>query len=127
MDTYSRKFENKGNSEIVTEAVEPVPVFKGNYAHLTPLRFNTQPVDDIYNTRLNRTQLNLYHFQQTRALLRLERFLRLRKYWLAAQPRTDEAWKTTLVIRGIFAALCDCRHLGLSQPASQLLKDWDCC
>ena len=48
------------------------------------------PVDDATNTKLNRSKLGAYDRAQLFFLLRLERFLRLRHYWLEAMPRTDE-------------------------------------
>lgn len=106
---------------------EPSPVYKGNYENLCPLSFNTVPVDDATNTRLDRTKLAKYDRAQLFFLLRLERFLRLRKYWLDAKPRTDESWKTELAMRSIFSALRDCQKHKVGEDAARLLREWDCC
>jgi len=106
---------------------EPAPIYKGSYAKLSPLAFNTLPVDNAANSKLNPQTLGEYNRAQLFFLLRLERFLRLRKYWLDAMPRTDEAWKTSLALRGIFSAMRDCREHGVGEVAMQLLKDWECC
>lgn len=106
---------------------EPAPVYHGKYEKLCPLTFNTVPVDDATNTKLNRSKLGAYDRAQLFFLLRLERFLRLRHYWLEAMPRTDEEWKTTLVLRGVFSALSDCQKHGVGEDAMTLIKDWGCC
>lgn len=106
---------------------EPAPVYKGKYENLCPLSFNTAPVDDATNTRLERGKLAKYDRAQLFFLLRLERFLRLRKHWLDAKPRSDESWKTELAMRSIFSALRDCQKHNVGEDATRLLREWDCC
>lgn len=106
---------------------EPAPVYRGKYEKLCPLNFNTMPVDDATNTRLERSKLGAYDRAQLFFLLRLERFLRLRHYWIEAMPRADEEWKTRLVLRGVFSALSDCQKHGVGEDAMKLIKDWGCC
>lgn len=107
--------------------VEQTPVYRGQYKNLSPLYFNTEPVDNANDTSLERSRLSSYSRAQLFFLLRLERFLRLRQYWLNASPRTDENWKTDLVMRGIFSALEDCITHEVGEDAKQLLKEWNCC
>lgn len=106
---------------------EAAPVYKGQYNNLSPLNFNTSPVDDATNSRLDRSKLAKYDRAQLFFLLRLERFLRLRKYWLDAKPRADEGWKTELAMRSIFSALRDCQKHGVGEDGSKLLHEWECC
>jgi hypothetical protein len=107
--------------------VEQTPVYRGQYKNLSPLYFNTEPVDNANDTSLDRLKLSSYSRAQLFFLLRLERFLRLRQHWLQASPRTDEKWKTDLVMRGIFSALRDCITHGVGEDGKQLLARWKCC
>jgi hypothetical protein len=107
--------------------VEETPVYKGQYKNLSPLYFNTEPVDNANDTSLDRSKLGGYSRAQLFFLLRLERFLRLRQHWLQASPRVDESWKTDLVMRGIFSALQDCITHGVGEDGKQLLAKWKCC
>ncbi len=106
---------------------EPTPIYKGEYNNLSPLSFNTSPVDDATNSRLERDKLGRYESAQLFFLLRLERFLRLRQYWLDAKPRVDEAWKTQLALRGIYSALRDCQKHNVGEDGMKLIKEWGCC
>ncbi len=106
---------------------EPAPVYHGQYKNTSPLYFNTEPVDNANDTRLERSKLTGYSRAQLFFLLRLERFLRLRMYWLEASPRSDETWKTELVMRSIFSAYQDCTKHEVAADASQLLGRWNCC
>jgi hypothetical protein len=106
---------------------EPVPVYRGQYEKLYPLTFNTMPVDDASNSRLERAKLARYDRAQLFFLLRLERFLRLRHYWMEASPRSDESWKTDLALRSIYSAFRDCQKHGVGDDAQKLLKEWGCC
>lgn len=110
-----------------TSYIEQTPVYKGEYKNLSPLYFNTEPVDNANDTSLDRTKLSSYSRAQLFFLLRLERFLRLRQHWMQASPRTDENWKTELVMRGIFSALQDCIVHEVGEDGKQLLKKWSCC
>lgn len=107
--------------------VEETPVYKGEYKNLSPLYFNTEPVDNANDTSLDRSKLSSYTRAQLFFLLRLERFLRLRQHWMQASPRTDESWKTELVMRGIFSALQDCITHDVGEDGKQLLQKWSCC
>jgi hypothetical protein len=107
--------------------VEQTPVYRGEYKNLSPLYFNTEPVDNANDTSLDRSKLSSYSRAQLFFLLRLERFLRLRQHWLNASPRSDENWKTELVMRGIFSALEDCINHEVGEDGKQLLKKWNCC
>lgn len=107
--------------------VDQTPVYKGEYKNLSPLYFNTEPVDNANDTSLDRAKLSAYSRAQLFFLLRLERFLRLRQHWMQASPRTDESWKTELVMRGIFSALQDCIVHEVGEDGKQLLKKWNCC
>ncbi|MBN9386598.1 MAG: hypothetical protein J0I20_00980 [Chloroflexi bacterium] len=107
--------------------VEQTPVYRGEYKSLSPLYFNTEPVDNANDTSLDRAKLSSYSRAQLFFLLRLERFLRLRQHWLQASPRADEQWKTELVMRGIFSALQDCITHGVGEDGKQLLARWKCC
>ena len=107
--------------------LEPAPVYRGEYNNLSPLYFNTEPVDNANDTRLDRSKLAGYTRAQLFFLLRLERFLRLRYYWLKANPRSDESWKTNLVVRSIFSAYQDCAKHDICDDARALLERWDCC
>jgi hypothetical protein len=107
--------------------VEQTPVYRGEYKNLSPLYFNTEPVDNANDTSLDRSKLGSYSRAQLFFLLRLERFLRLRQHWLNASPRSDETWKTNLVMRGIFSALEDCINHEVGEDGKQLLKKWNCC
>lgn len=107
--------------------IEQTPVYKGEYKNLSPLYFNTEPVDNANDTSLDRAKLGSYSRAQLFFLLRLERFLRLRQHWLKASPRADETWKTDLVMRGIFSALQDCITHGVGEDGKQLLAKWKCC
>lgn len=107
--------------------IEQAPVYKGEYKNLSPLYFNTEPVDNANDTSLDRAKLSGYSRAQLFFLLRLERFLRLRQHWLQASPRADESWKTDLVMRGIFSALQDCITHGVGEDGKQLLAKWKCC
>ncbi len=106
---------------------EPAPLYKGTYDNLCPLNFNTSPVDDASNTKLDRNNFKSYNRAQLFFLLRLERFLRLRKYWLDASPREDESWKTNLILRGVLSALNDCQKHDVGVVGMKLVKDWGCC
>jgi hypothetical protein len=105
---------------------DPTPVYRGEYNNLCPLYFNTEPVDNANDTRLERSKISTYTRAQLFFLLRLERFLRLRHYWLKASPRQDEAWKTDLVLRGVFSALEDCIEHEVGADAKVLLQKWGC-
>jgi hypothetical protein len=107
--------------------VEQTPVYRGEYKNLSPLYFNTEPVDNANDTSLDRLKLSGYSRAQLFFLLRLERFLRLRQHWLQASPRADEKWKTDLVMRGIFSALQDCITHGVGEDGKELLARWKCC
>ncbi|MDB5078671.1 MAG: hypothetical protein JWP00_595 [Chloroflexi bacterium] len=107
--------------------IEQTPVYRGEYKNLSPLYFNTEPVDNANDTSLDRSKLSSYSRAQLFFLLRLERFLRLRHHWISASPRSDETWKTDLVMRGIFSALQDCITHEVGDDARQLLKNWNCC
>lgn len=107
--------------------VDTTPVYKGEYENLCPLYFNTEPVDNANDTRLDRTKLSSYTRAQLFFLLRLERFLRLRYYWLKASPRQDEQWKTDLALRGIFSAYRDCSEHDVCDDAKALMRAWECC
>lgn len=107
--------------------VEQTPVYRGEYKNLSPLYFNTEPVDNANDTSLDRSKLCTYSRAQLFFLLRLERFLRLRQHWLGASPRSDEQWKTELVMRGIFSALQDCITHGVGEDGKELLARWKCC
>ncbi len=107
--------------------IEPTPVYRGQYDNLCPLYFNTEPVDNANDTRLERTKLTSYSRAQLFFLLRLERFLRLRHHWEKASPRNDETWKTNLVMRSIYSALQDCINHEVGQDARTLLGKWGCC
>lgn len=107
--------------------VEQAPVYKGEYKNLSPLYFDTEPVDNANDTSLDRAKLSGYSRAQLFFLLRLERFLRLRQHWLEASPRADESWKTDLVMRGIFSALQDCIVHGVGEDGKELLARWKCC
>ena len=104
-----------------------MPVYRGQYDNLSPLYFNTVPVDNANDTRLDRSCLAGYTRAQLFFLLRLERFLRLRHHWVKASPRADESWKTELVKRGIFSALQDCVKHSVGDDARRLLVKWGCC
>ena len=106
---------------------DATPVYRGQYENLSPLYFNTEPVDNANDTRLDRTRLTSYTRAQLFFLLRLERFLRLRHHWQKASPRSDESWKTELVKRGIFSAVQDCVKHEVGADARRLLARWDCC
>jgi|SwirhisoilCB1_FD_contig_41_9600119_length_831_multi_4_in_0_out_0_1 hypothetical protein len=107
--------------------IEQTPVYRGEYKNLSPLYFNTEPVDNANDTSLERSKLSGYSRAQLFFLLRLERFLRLRQHWLKASPRNDESWKTDLVMRGIFSALQDCITHGVGEDGKELLARWKCC
>lgn len=107
--------------------IEQTPVYKGEYRNLSPLYFNTEPVDNANDTSLDRSKLSSYTRAQLFFLLRLERFLRLRQHWMQASPRADESWKTELVMRGIFSALQDCITHDVGEDGKELLKKWSCC
>ena len=107
--------------------IEQTPVYRGEYKNLSPLYFNTEPVDNANDTSLDRSKLSSYSRAQLFFLLRLERFLRLRQHWMQASPRTDESWKTDLVMRGIFSALQDCITHDVGEDGKQLLRKWNCC
>lgn len=107
--------------------IDQTPVYRGEYKNLSPLYFNTEPVDNANDTSLDRSKLSSYSRAQLFFLLRLERFLRLRQHWLQASPRADEKWKTELVMRGIFSALQDCITHGVGEDGKQLLAKWSCC
>lgn len=107
--------------------VDATPVYRGEYSNLSPLYFNTEPVDNANDTRLDRSRLTSYTRAQLFFLLRLERFLRLRMHWQKASPRSDEKWKTDLVLRGVYSALQDCIKHGVGDDGKALLKKWDCC
>ena len=107
--------------------IEQTPVYRGEYKNLSPLYFNTEPVDNANDTSLDRSKLSSYSRAQLFFLLRLERFLRLRQHWLQASPRADEKWKTELVMRGIFSALQDCITHGVGEDGKELLARWKCC
>ncbi|HEX2910338.1 MAG TPA: hypothetical protein VH186_05980 [Chloroflexia bacterium] len=110
-----------------TAYVEPAPVYKGEYKHLCPLYFNTEPVDNANDTRLDRSKLAGYSRAQLFFLLRLERFLRLRHYWLDASPRQDEQWKTDLIMRSVYSAYRDCVKHEVGEDGKILLSAWGCC
>ncbi len=107
--------------------VEPTPLYRGHYDNLSPLYFNTEPVDNANDTRLERAKLTSYTRAQLFFLLRLERFLRLRHHWQKASPRLDESWKTNLVMRSIYSALQDCIKHEVGEDGRTLLAKWGCC
>ena len=117
-------FVNETSAETYAELA---PVYRGEYKNLSPIYFNTEPVDNANDTRLDRSRLATYTRAQLFFLLRLERFLRLRHHWQKASPRQDEDWKTALVMRSIFSALEDCIKHEVGADARTLLTKWGCC
>jgi hypothetical protein len=103
---------------------ESNPVYKGHYTNLCPLTFDTASADNFDETKLSWVITRTCNQTQLFFLLRLERLLRLRKYWLNAQPLQHEAWKTNLIVRSIYSTLCVCQNTGIGEEGLYLIKAW---
>jgi hypothetical protein len=125
MEAFSSNYSGANQAASQGFYNEQPPVYKGQYARLSPLEFDMAPVEDASNSKLDKSQLYRYNRLQLFALLRLERCLRLRKYWLDAMPRRDEDFKTKLIMRSVFTALCDCHTQGVAAEGQKLLREWE--